>query len=419
MSNEKIKMSNDQKVKCPECGALIPLTEALTSGIETELKEKLKAEFTKKTDDINREADFLKHRAEELDKEKQKISEEVKYQIKVKSAQIAEQERDKALAENSQQTKALEEELEEKRTQLASANEKELLLRKQQRDLEDSKADLELKVQRTLDEERAKIFDKASLKAAEEQALKLHEKDDLLNVMKKQIDDLKRKAELGSQEGQGEALEKSLQEMLEQQFKYDKFEDVKKGARGADILQTIYNPAGKACGTIIWELKNTKLFMQDWISKLKKDQQAAKSDIAVLMTMTLPKGIENFGLHDDIWVTDYKSTLGLATALRHGLLEVARQKVVDAGKSGAKGLIYDYVTGKEFASHIKLIVSAFTQMQEELEAEKRALTRIWKKREKQLSTVLNNVSGMRGSIEGISQKALPDVDVSLETIGDD
>ncbi|KKK62778.1 hypothetical protein LCGC14_3000950, partial [marine sediment metagenome] len=183
---------------------------------------------------------------------------------------------------------------------------------------------------------------------------------------------------------------------------------------------TVYNSAGKSCGTILWETKSTKLFAYDWVEKLKKDQQASGADIAVLATSILPKEIDTFGLYNDIWITDYRLSLGLAMALRYSLLEIARQKVVSSGKAGTKSLIYEYVTGREFAMHIKIIASAFTKMQENLEAEKRAIARIWKKREKQLTTVLTNVSGMRGSIEGIAQKALPDVNVmSLEDIGDD
>ncbi|KKL85412.1 hypothetical protein LCGC14_1955020, partial [marine sediment metagenome] len=371
-------------------------------------------------EELHRQDTFLKDRAKALEREKQKIDEQIQYKLIVEREKIADEERTKVLAEQSAQTAALEKELKEKQDKLYAANQRELELRKQQRDLEDEKSNLELTVQRKLDEERRSVFEQASKKASEEQALKLYQKAELIATMRKQIDELKRRAEVGSQEAQGEALEKNLQSILQQAFQYDKFSEVKKGTRGADVIQTVYTSAGRICGTIIWETKNTKLFAYDWIDKLKKDQQASKSDIAVIMTITLPKEVETFGLYDDVWITDYKSALGLATALRHGLLEVARQKIITSGKAGTKALIYEYITGKEFAMHIKVIVSAFAKMQEELETEKRAITRIWKKREKQLTTVLSNVSGMRGSIEGISQKALPDVSLmSLEEIGDD
>ncbi|KKM72799.1 hypothetical protein LCGC14_1416900 [marine sediment metagenome] len=412
-------MASNQSIKCPKCNTRIPLTEAFAKQAEDTLRKQIETEVNKKTEELGRQSAFLKTQAKELKAEKQQIGEQVQYQLTVERKKIAEQERDKILAEQSEQTKALETELKEKRNQLHIAGQKELQLRKQQRDLEDEKSNLELSVQRRLDEERKGIFEQASKKASEEQFLKLSEKDNILAAMKTQIDELKRKAELSSQEAQGEALEQKLQSVLQQAFPYDKFAEVKKGVRGADIVQTVYNSVGVICGTILWETKNARLFMSDWIDKLKKDQQASNSDIAVLMTMTLPKEVENCGLYKDVWITNYKSSLGLCTALRSGLLEVARQKLVSSGNASTKSLIYEYVTGKEFAMHIKVIISAFVKMQEELEAEKRAVTRIWKKREKQITAVLNNLSGMRGSIEGISQKALPDVDLSLEEIGDD
>ena len=47
------------------------------------------------------------------------------------------------------------------------------------------------------------------------------------------------------------------------------------------------------------------------------------------------------------------------------------------------------------------------------------MTRIWSKREKQISTILENVIGMYGSIEGIvgNQKALPEIEtLALDSI---
>ena len=170
----------------------------------------------------------------------------------------------------------------------------------------------------------------------------------------------------------------------------------------------------------MWESKNTKDFKKTWLPKLRKDQQDAKADIAVIVSVALPKEIESFGRQDDIWVSDFKSVIGLAAVLRELLIRVTRQKLVSAGQATMKDSIYEYVTGPEFAMHIKEVASAFAQMQQELEKEKRAVVLIWKKREKQISTVLTNVAGMRGSIEGLAQKALPEAEgFSLEEIADE
>jgi len=395
-------------IKCPKCGTEIELAEALTEALRKKLETEVAQEF-------EAQKQVLKQQAKDLETRQQAIDE----QLKTERKKIAEQEKVKILAEQSEQTKALEAELKEKRQLLSEANKKELELRKQQQKLEDEKAIFELTVQRKLDEERKTIVEQASKQAAEQQQLKMREKDDQLESLTKQIAELKRRAEVGSQEAAGETLEEELQDILQQTFSLDRFEEIKKGQRGADILQRVYNKSGKICGSILWESKNTKDFNDAWIPKLRKDQQDAKADLAVIVTVALPKEIESFGRQDDIWISNFKSAVGLVTALRQLLIEVTRQKLVSAGQTSMRDLIYEYVTGAEFAMHIKAIVSAFAMMQEDLEKEKRAVALIWKKREKQISTVLTNVAGMKGSIEGLAQKALPEAEVlSLEVIAD-
>lgn len=375
-------------IKCPKCGEEFEITEALQAELAVEQKQ------------------VLKKQAKEFEAKQQKL-------LKAERLKITEQ----VKAEQSEQTETLEQELKVKRQLLSAANQNELELRKQQRKLEDDKSDIELTVQRKIDKERNAIRDKASKQAAEEQQLKMREKDDRLESLTTQIVELKRRTEVGSQQAAGEALEESLEDILRQNFSLDQFEEIKKGQRGADIIQRVRNATGKLCGSILWEAKHTSAFNKAWLPKLRKDQQEAKAEIAVIVSVALPKEVESFGRKDDIWISDFRSAIGLATALRELLIQVARQKLVSVGKAGMKDLIYEYVTGQEFAMHIKEVVSAFALMQEELEKEKRAIILIWKKREKQISSVLVNVAGMKGSIEGLAQKALPEAEVlSLETI---
>lgn len=412
----------DNAIICPQCGFQFEISDALTNQIEQAYRQKHKAEIAASKKDYQAKLKEINQKAKELEEKGQAIDEQIAEQVKVKQKIIAEQERKKILAEQAEQTKALEEELEEKRKQLSEANKKELELRKQQQKLEEEKEAFELTVQRKLDEGRKKIAEQASKKAAEEQQLKMREKEDLIKAMQSQIEQLKRKAEIGSQEAQGEALEQELQELLERTFPIDKFKEIKKGAKGADILQTVHNSTGKDCGTILWESKNTKDFQKGWIEKLKKDQQDKNTDIAVIMSITLPNEINNFGLYEGIWITDYKSSVGLATALRQVLIEVSRQKVITAGREGIKDFVYNYITGKEFMLHIQAVVNAYKQMLEDLEGEKRSMNRIWKKREKQIDTVLSNVTGIVGSIQGLvgGEKALPQVEpLTLEAIADE
>jgi hypothetical protein len=409
----------DQIFKCPKCGTQIPLTEALTGPIEETIKSRYQAEAAAKEKKLEKKKKVLQKKAKELEDKQQAIQEQVAEQVKSERKKIAEKEKTKILAEQAKETKALEEELKEKTKKLQEAQDQELTIRKQQRKLEQETKEIKLTVQRQIDQERKTIEEQASREAAEKEQLKIREKDDQLAAMKKQIDELKRKAEVGSQEAQGEALEGVLYNVLQQRFPIDSFEEVLKGVQGADIIQHVHSRSGKECGIILWESKNTRDFQKPWIEKLKKDQQNANAAIAVIMSVALPKEIDGFGICEEVWITDFKSAIGLATALRHGLIEVARQKIITAGHDSVKDIIYEYVTGNEFAMHIKSVVNAFGQMQEQLAKERRAMEKIWKAREKQIVRVLDNVIGMRGSIEGLvgDQKMLPKVDtLSLDAV---
>lgn len=386
-----------------------------TENIELEVQRKIAEERKKITDEASKKA------TEELEL-KMKEKDELIESIQKQQEQIAETERKKILAEQAEANKAIQDELAEKTKKLTEANKKELDLLKKQQELEEKSENIDLEVQRKISEQRKKIAMEATEKATEEQMLKIREKDDLIKAMQEQVENLKRRADLGSQEAQGEALEGELKDLLEREFPFDQIEEVKKGARGADVVQVVHNSSGKECGKILWESKNTKDFQKPWIEKLKKDQQQTQADIAILMTIAMPSGIKSFGLYEGVWTTDYKSATGLALALRQGIIEANRQRIITAGRNSIKDVVYNYITSQEFSMHISSVMNSYKQMQEDLESEKRAMARIWKRREKQITTVLDNVSGMYGSIEGIvgTQKALPSMGVmELDSIAED
>lgn len=171
---------------------------------------------------------------------------------------------------------------------------------RQKRELEDREKNLKLEVARKLDDERKKIWEDATKKISEEQRLKEADKDKQLADLHKQIEELQRKAEVASQQAQGEVQEIELESILAQQFRFDKIEPVPKGVRGADIIQQVHDETGRFCGSIIWESKRTKSWGNDWIQKLKDDQRAVKAEIAALVSSVLPKDVNRFGYSEGI-----------------------------------------------------------------------------------------------------------------------
>ncbi len=268
---------------------------------------------------------------------------------------------------------------------------------------------MELEVTRKLDEERQKILEKATGKFEEEHRLKDAEKDKKLNDMKKQIDELKRKSEQGSQQTQGEVLELDLENILKKSFTHDNIEPVPKGIKGADVLHKVHSPSGQFCGTIVWETKRTKAWSDKWIAKIKEDQRRVKGEIAVILTTVLPKDVRSFAHINGIWVTDYSSMVGLATAIRMGLIEVANTKQAAVGKKGKMEVVYNYLSGSDFKQKVEAIAEAYKDMKDDLEKEKNAYTKHWAKREKQLELISANTALMYGDIHGIIGKSLPEI----------
>ena len=289
----------------------------------------------------------------------------------------------------------------EARTKLDQAQKAELDIRKRARELEDEKREVDLTVARKMDEERQKIRDQAKKEATDERALKEAEKDKVIDDLRKQITDWQRKAEQGSQQAQGEVLELEHEDILRRTFPFDTIEPVPKGIHGGDVLQRVHDTSGMDCGLILWESKRTKAWSDSWLPKLRDDQRAAKAQISILVTVELPKDIAAFGYIDGVWITNRACALGLVAALRAGLIEVACAKRSLEGRQGKMEILYNYLSGAEFRHRVQGIVEAFVTLRDDLEGEKRAMQRIWAKREKQLDRAVTNTAGFYGDLSGI------------------
>ena len=300
--------------------------------------------------------------------------------------------------------------VEELQSKLRAAQQNELALRKKERELESKTEEMKLTVARQLDEERAKIRELAMKQFADEHQLKEAEQQKTISEMRRQIDELKRKAEQGSMRTQGEVQEIALESMLQATFPIDSIESVGKGISGADCKQVVFGPDGSICGNILWESKRTKAFSKAWLPKLRDDQRASKSSIAVIVTQAMPEGIDTFALIDGVWVCSWKCAKGLAMALRAGLIEVAKNRIASEGRVEKMELVYNYLSSQEFQRCVEGIVEAFVTMQTDLESEKRSMKRIWNKREKQIDRAITNTANLYGDLQGIIGAAMPTVE---------
>jgi hypothetical protein len=284
---------------------------------------------------------------------------------------------------------------------LRASQQAELRLLQEKRDLDAQKAALELEVVRRIEAEQTVIREQAISDAEEEHRLKDAEKDRKLQDVLRLNDELRRKVQQGSQQAQGEVLESSLEELLRAQFPLDTIDAVAKGVHGADLLQRVYTRSGHCCGAIVWESKNTKSWNEGWVEKLKDDQREARADLAVLVSTVMPRDVSGCGVRDGVWITDTRTALGLATALRSGLVELAVTKRAVAGKNEAVDVLFTYLTGPEFRQRVEAIVRTFADMQADLEEEKRVWARRWARRGKQISRVVESTGAMYGDLQGL------------------
>jgi hypothetical protein len=228
--------------------------------------------------------------------------------------------------------------------------------------------------------------------------------------MQQTIEELKRKAEQGSQQLQGEVQELELESVLRVKFPFDSIESVPKGEFGGDVLQRVVSANGQAGGTILWECKRTKNWSDGWLAKLREDQRTAKAEISVLVSQVLPKGVETFGAVDGVWVTNPRAALPVATILRHTLLEVSMARQVSEGQQTKTEMVYQYLTGPRFRQRVEAIVEAFSSMREDLDKERKAIMKQWAKREEQIERVMGATVGMYGDLQGIAGKSIQEIE---------
>src|SRR5437763_8217690 len=364
-----------EPVACPKCNHRFPLTE----GLSRQAIERHAGEFER----------ALAAGRKELEA---RLAAEAKAQYEI-------------------QAKALADSLGVKDRLLARFRDEELGLRRQLRELEEAKKNQDLEYQRRLDTERKKLEDLARAQVNEEVGRREAQWKAQLDSAQREAADLKRKLEQGSQQLQGEALELSLEAMLKSAFPLDEILPVPKGVNGADLIQRVRSPTGLVCGTILWEAKQTKAWQPAWLRKLKDEQQEIGAEFAVIVTASMPKEAREPFLRDsDVWLTRYEAARPLAELLRCALLELAKQRQANLGRSEKMEVLYSYICSPQFAGRLKSLYDGFVVMREELEAETAAFGRLWKKREAQLTRMQDGLLSVVGDLQGIGEEALPALD---------
>ncbi|AHB47681.1 hypothetical protein W911_03420 [Hyphomicrobium nitrativorans NL23] len=408
---------SEPTITCPNCRTDIKLTESLAQPLIEATRARYEQALSVKDAEVAKRETALRAMKDALEKDKAALQAEIADRVAQERVKIAAQEAEKAkrlsaadLSEKSKQLADLQDVLRERETKLAEAQKAQAELIRKQRELDDAKRELDLTIEKRVQESLTDVRQKAKQEAEDTLKLKILESDEKIASMQRKIEELKRKAEQGSQQLQGEALELELENLLRSKFPRDMIEPVAKGEFGGDVLQRVYGPQDQPCGTILWESKRTKNWSDLWLPKLRGDQRAAKADIALLVSNALPKDVESFDLIDGVWVSDARCALPLAIALRQSLVELAGARDAKKGQQTKMELVYDYLTGPRFRHRVEAIVEKFKDMQEDLDRERKWMTKQWAKREQQIRIVVDSTAGMYGDVQGIAGQALDEIE---------
>ena len=380
-------MSN-YNVTCPKCQHNFEPTDAIREEVEKELRGKMTDWQKKKEEETNAL----------LAEQKTKIQNELTEQLKKNIS-----------GEYEHKLKLMQDNEANMSKQVNEFRQKELEFLKQVQAIQAKEAELELELQRKLNTERESL--KAQIQKEEAERLSIKDQEHVLKVkeLEKQLEDqrklaeeMRRKAEQGSMQMQGEVQELLLEELLKTSFPFDQISEVGKGVRGADCIQLVRNSLGQEAGKIIYESKRTKDFNQEWIDKLKADMRSQGSDVAVIVTQTLPKELDRFGEKDGVYICSFQEVKSVALLLRNAILKIHDTKKSQVNKGDKMSFLYDYLTSNEFSEQWKAVGEGFRQMRSSIQKERDAMEKLWKAREKQLEKVLLNAMHIKGSIEGIA-----------------
>jgi hypothetical protein len=402
-------MSNNSTIKCPNCQHEFPIGNALAQEIENEIRTKYLKRFNDDKVKLEHEKAQLAKEAELLKIQSENQDATMAAKLRLAKTALEEEANKKAALEMQSKMEMLNKELTEKSHKLKESQEKELELILKENHLKEKEASFKLELEKQLQARQIEIEEKVKKIENERTDLKIKELEKKLADQVELAETMRRKAEQGSMQLQGEVQELALEELLRTAFPFDTIEEVAKGVRGADCVQVVRNNLAHTCGKIIYESKRTKAFTAEWIEKLKNDMRAQQADIAVIVTEVLPKDMDSFGFKDGVWICKFSDVKPLSFLLRDTLIKIETALVSQENKGDKMQMLYNFLTGNEFKQNIEAVMEGFIALKDGITKEKIQMEKIWKEREKQLEKVLINTTQFYGSMKGIAGNAIGDL----------
>ena len=406
-----------EMIVCPKCSTPIELTELLKAPLIDKARKQFERQLAQHKKELATRELRVREQQHALTKARQAMKAKVAQTLERERRSLAGIERKKAklalahdLKQRDRLLADLQQNLNAQNAKLAEAQRTQADVLRKGRELDDAKREINLTIERKVQNSLTAV--RATAKAEVEDTMRalVSKKEMQLAGMQRQIEELRRKSEQGSQQLQGESLERELESLLRDRYPHDQIDPTLKGNVGGDLLQHVFNPKGEPCGRMLWEAKRTKMWTDKWLAKLRRDKRTAKAEVALIVSDVLPKGVETFDLIDGVWVTKLRFAIPLSIALRQSLIDLTTGRQATLGQRTKAELVCQYLTGPRFRQRIEAIVEQFSDMQTDLNQERKAMTRLWARREQQLSGVLDASAGLYGDIQGIAGRVMPEIE---------
>lgn len=374
-------------INCPHCGQPIRLAEALRHQLaadlisrrESELRQQFETEATEK---VRAALDGQLARLEEQDERLIELT------AKVKQHQEAEKD-----------------------------------LRREQRKLEDQKHAWELERERmrdTIREEERELAAKQQREHYDEQARRKDEdhKTEVRQLQAKiervntQLEEALRRGATGARQEEGFARQDVFAAQLRERFPDDEITVTPRGKAGADVAQVVRH-GNRDCGTILWECKRAAKWGSDWARKLTGDVRKAGAAFGVIVSETLPPGMDGSGRVDDVWVCDFGTAAHLAAGLRWVLIAASQYEAANAARAGTSGKVYDYIATGGFAARCEAIMQTIDTMLSTLGKEQRYYEQRWKDWERHIDVMTGSLYGIAGDLVRLGAEIPPPLRAEL------
>jgi hypothetical protein len=317
----------------------------------------------------------------------------------------------------------LEGRLTEREAEIKGLRAQEAELRRDRRKLEDEKEDLERAKEMMRDAIRKEERDQAAKDQQERYELMARRKDadhktevrqlmDKIERMNAQLEEAARRGATGSRQEEGFSRQDVFAEELRQRFPGDEITVIARGQAGADVTHHV-RAGGRDCGTILWECKRAANWSGTWIGKLAGDVHKAGAAFGVIVTETLPHGMDGSGRMDEVWVCEFGCAVHLAAGLRWVLIAASQYEAANAARADTSGRVYDYIATGGFASRCDMITRAIEAMMTTLGKEKRYYEQRWKEWEHHIETVVGSLYGIAGDLVGLGAEVPPPLRAEL------